>query len=263
MKKTGSIVIAVALAAFLSACGGGGGSSTTGTTTPTATSAKSMAVNSELLNFGTQMWSVIPTALPSGMVTKTTIGDATVSCTGTLSGYSCTLTDTQGGTCTATGSFTGSGNTVFTAITTCDNFHPDSYTLVDGSLEIDININMDNAPAETSAITVAKNLAKETNAGECLIGDDDTTWGENDMCQLTETECTAANSFFTFNYVIGSDGLTITDPCGTFVYSPGLTMSAYMCALTQTTFNFTFDLNGTFNGQPVDMTETFTCNFTL
>lgn len=263
MKKTGSIIIAVALIAFLSACGGGGSSSTTTTTTPTATSAKSMAVNSELLSFGAEMMAAIPTALGAGMVTKTTVGDYTYDCSGTMNTYSCTITDPQGGSCTATGSFTGTGTSVFLATTTCDNFRPDSSTLVDGGLTIEISVNEANAPTDAAAMTVAKNMTKETGSDECDINDDDNTWGENDMCRESGTECTAQSAYFVFTYSIGSDGLTITNPCGTFIYSPGLTMSAFMCAITQSSFTFTFDLNGTFNGQPVDMTETFTCNITL
>lgn len=263
MKKTGSIVVAVALIAFLSACGGGGSSTTTNTATPTATSAKSMNVNSELLSLGMQMMYAIPGALGAAQVTKEVITDYTYTCTGALNSYSCTITDPQGGTCTAVGSFTGAGNSLFLATTTCDNFHPDPSVLVDGSITIEISVNQANAPDEWMATTVAKGLEKETSSEGCIISDDDDTWGENDMCQIGGTECTAQGAFLIFTFTIGQDGLTIVDDCGTFVYSPGLTMSAFMCAVSQSMWTFTFDLNGTFNGQPVDFTETFTCNIAL
>lgn len=251
---TKKLAVALVLLALVAACGGG--SSATDGTTPTATSTKSIAATSMVMSVGYQAYAQVLAALGGGgaMVVKETGSDITFSCSETTyASFVCTGTDMSGGSCTVTGSATESLNS-FTMSFDCNNFHPDSDTTIDGSF--DVGITVYNGPAAMTTKSIA--LTKEAEAGECTIADDATSYGgctEGGTCTSSSANLAAILSF-----TVGSDGLVVTDSCGTFTYGSNFSVDENLC-IESTTFIMGFNMEGTFNGETVDYSDTWTCTY--
>lgn len=253
MKK--KIVVAVALLALVAACGGSD-SGDGGENIP-ASSAKSIDAAGTLSSLGTEVINTALGAMGGGgggiVVTKGDGEDGpSVNCTwSTQTTFECSASDTQGGSCTATGEFTQDTFT-FSVSLSCDNFHWDLDT-IDGSLSMTVEVNTENIPGggggSPQVIKMTKGEKNNGETGECTIDDLDNTFGEDDLCQLSETGCLEPDAIFVILFDIGSDGIVVNTECGTFTFGSDYKMSMDLC-MSSTTANGTIGISGTFNGSP-------------
>lgn len=256
---TKKLAVALVLLALVAACGGG--SSTTDGTTPTATSTKSIAATSKVMSVGYEAYAEVLAALGGGgaMVVKESGSDIDFTCSEmTYASFVCTGTDASGGSCTVSGSATESLNS-FTMSFDCNNFHPDSDTLIDGSFDVGITVHNGAATMTTKGVNPGK-VGYAKTAGECSIEDDATTFDDG-MCTEGGT-CTSGstNLVAILAFTVGSDGLVVTDTCGTFTYGAGFNVDENLC-FDSTTMILGFNMNGTFNGETVDYDGSWTCNY--
>jgi hypothetical protein len=273
MKKIGWLVTAVAVLAF-AACGGsdtatpGGG----GGTTPSATSTKSIAADQKVMQVGFTAYQQVMTAIGGGaMVVKETGSDSiSFNCTeASYASFACTATDSSepNGICTVTGSATADYSS-FTFDLVCNNFHPDLDTTIDGSFAITVTVGNTGAAMTTKNMTFGKtgDTEKETS-GTCDISDDDTSYDGGACTEGGECSAASTDLIATIAFTVGSEGLTLVDECGTYVYGAGFNATTNLCGDPSSfdagspVFVMGFDLQGTFNGESADFAETWTCNY--
>ncbi len=271
MKK-GMIVVAAVFA--LAACGGSGSSTDTGGTgtAPAATSAKTVNNLTSVGQFGQEMFTTINDSLAGAGVpasVKAAKYLAPVKTTATAecamvdeNSFTCTVNDGLGGTCDVTGDYSDA-TAFFTVTLDCVNFQGDCTTTIDGSFAMSASMNEANFPSDFAAMT-AKTTGEDSTDTDCDatcdVEDEDTTFGEDDLCSEGGT-CAEAAAFFIFDYTIGDEGLTIVDECGTFEWGANTTWDMLMCAETSDIFTVTFNAAGTFQGSSIDETFNVTCDF--
>ena len=261
---TKKLAVAVALLALIAACGGGSDSGGGGGTNPAPTSAKSVAADMKALNMAYQAYSNIAPIIFGGgaQVVKETSSDIAVECSDTSSAsFSCTATDSLGGTCTVTGSATQATYT-FEMAMNCTNFHPDSDTTIDGDYTATVIYHAGAAAMTTKNSGFLKLTGNKTTGDECTIEDNDTSIDDGTCTEGGTCEASSNNLIVRLEFLVGSGGLTITDPCGTYSYSAGFNMSSNLC-MTEGTTNFivNFSVEGTQNGETANFSETWTCNY--
>jgi len=253
---TKKLVVAVALLALVAACGGGDSTSSGGT--PSATSTKSIAATSKVMSVGYEAYAQVLAALGgSAMVVKESGSGISFTCSeAAYSSFLCTGTDLLGGTCTVSGSASGDLAS-FTMSFNCNNFHPDSDTLIDGSFDVGITLYNSGAAMTTKNIAVTK----EDAAAECPA--DNATSFDDGLCTEGGT-CTSSstNLVAILDFTIGSDGLVVTDSCGTYTFGANANISENLC-FDSTTIIMGYNIDGTFNGETIDYSGTWTCSYTL
>ena len=265
MKKMSIVAVIAALALGLAACGGSDSGSSTGGTTGTTTNAQAMGTSSKVLTGSMQLVQPLFAAIagaPAAQVIKSSTGP-TVTCTETgANQFTCNMTDEFGGTASCTGTADPTAYS-FDFNCTFNNFKPDSSTTVDGAFEWKVSYNA--AGFGGASAMVAKQYAStgKSSADECNYTEDDidgTTY-----CQETTEACTesSATHMMHFSIVIGPNGLTYTDICGTFTYGPNATMTMDWCSanIQSAVVLFTASINGTFNGTSINESANISCDF--
>lgn len=272
----GVAVVAGMLALMIAGCGGSG-TTTNGTTTPAATSAKSANAAATFVNVGSTITSLVWQSFGqqgAGIVAKTAQDGVMVQCdwasleaTWTLD---CVVWDSQGSAtssdhiCNMTGSL-DTQNLRFDINYDCYNFNPTGDLTVDGNYNAVITISQ-NFGAQTANTCSCKGVNTTKQDSECTIEDNVTEFECDGMTCSWDTNttplCAAANADVVSVVTVGSRGVTVTDPCGTYTYSPGTTMNSQICTPTDTNVTFTFILDGVFNGEDVNITYNVDCDLT-
>jgi len=258
------LALAAVLVIALAACGGSSSSSNTGGTIPTPTSNATKHLTASLMFSQFDMVGAIMNSIGgAAQVIKET--SPTITCSQVNSTtYSCTATDSVGGTANLTATLDEATSTM-TVVVESDGFHPESDTVVDGSYTltawVDQSVYMSASAGAQTAIDASPSKSTD-DLIECEVDDD--TLDPEGLCAETTQICTQQDATVYMTITIGSEGLTVTDPCGTYTWAAGTTMTAAFCGdLSSSAMPviLTFTMNGTFNGQTVNETFSIECDF--
>lgn len=266
-RPSAGMLLVCFIVTVIAGCGGSGSSDGGGGgTTPTATSTKSVEATAALMAFSMTAYQEILVAIGGGagaMAVHGKAGGLSYTCdVAAASGYLCVGNDLQGGSCT----ISMSGLNQVTSITfsyDCTTFHVDSNTTIDGSFTVVITPY--NAPAAMAADASAPGqaiAAKVNSSAECTTQDDSSSFDDGLCTQGGTCTSSSANLVAIETFTVGSDGLVITDACGTFTYGAGLTMETDIC-YDATTVTYSYSINGTFNGEAANSSGTWTCQYLL
>lgn len=274
MKWKGLVVAVSVLALSAMGCGGdstGGGGG--GTTTPTATSSKTLLALSNATGWMYGTSSLIVGAVQGGGGASIKAETTSISCTGTLDGFSCVIWDSQGSAtstdhkCDVTGSATMDTLYTFNLAYDCYGFKPSETGTVDGNWDAEITINPDAMPTASVNMSADGGFEKAETDGECSVEDIADACGQTFSCDGgtctvecggTAT-CSEAQALAILVWTVGSRGVVVTDECGTYNLATGSTTDTTMCVPTQTSFNMTFVIDATINGEAVNDTINVNC----
>jgi hypothetical protein len=149
---------------------------------------------------------------------------------------------------------------MFTLTMNCDNFHPDSGTLVDGAYTVNISVNEAALQGSSMDAKSAFGLAKTDSSDDCTL-DPTEDWPSECTDADSETCSTTAAALY-MTYLVGPGDLTVVDSCGTYVIGNGTTMSTAVCGdMNGEIFLISFTLDGTFNGDAVSADFNMNCDF--
>jgi hypothetical protein len=272
----GVIVVAGMLALMIAGCGGGG-TTDTSTDTPAATSAKSASAAATFINVGGAITGLVLQDFGqqgAGMVTKAAQDGVMVDCDwASLEAtwqLDCVVWDSQGSAtssdhmCNMTGNL-DTQNLRFDLTYDCYNFSPTGDLTIDGNYTAVITVSPDFGTQTVNSCS-CKGVDATKQDSECTIEDNVTEFECDGMTCSWDTNttplCAAANADVVAVVTVGSRGVTVTDPCGTYTYSTGTTMNSQICTPTDTNVTFTFILDGVFNGQDVNITYNVDCDLT-
>lgn len=268
MKR--SVFTAVAgmvLALSLAACGSSSSNSSTdglstteGTTLPAITSAAAKTVMIGVVqNTQQTMMQGLASVGAAAQVVKT--GDPTINCSAPSENtVNCTITDDQGGSCTADMTLNESDPFV-SLVMSCENFHPDGLALVNGAYTADISINEAYLQSASIGTKSAVQLSKTDSSSDDCSYDSTDNW-PSECTDAGESTCSLAAAALSITYIVGPGDLTVVDSCGTYVFGSGATMTAAACGdLDGEVFLLSFTLDGTFNGEAVSADYNMNCDF--
>lgn len=274
----GVAVVAGMLALMIAGCGGG--STPSSSDTPAASSAKTMNVLGGMSSLLYEsMFGIMGTyeggaAIVAKSLETLKVGEEPrISCNNWIQvaaglQFECVVWDSLGSAtsadhkCDITGVW-ASPAYQFDLTYDCENFNPDSDVTVDGSYTVVFTISEEAFASQTVKACLGKHTDTTKAVAECAIEDAATEFeSDGATCSWnneTTPLCATQDALFSAQITIGADGVTVVDPCGTFNFGAGTTMTTTGCTPTQTLINMTFTLNGTFNGQVVSETYNVSC----
>ena len=275
-------MLAVSVAIFaMAACGGGDSTTTDGggsTTTPGVTSAKTTNAMSNATVWMYENTMNFRTLLAGGATAsvKETYTDEAdrVSCTVEPAGtFECRIWDAEGSltssdnVCVVKGSFDAISYFMTSATYDCYNYNPEAGVLVDGKWVAEFIVN----EAAMSTASVSKSVNKEDTSAGCEVEDVEDVCGQTvdtggASCTVLcgELTCTSAEAVVVISWTVDATrGLTMTDECGTYEFSPGFVSATNICldaaSASSMTMSMSFDINGSINGEAFEQDMSVDC----